>query len=162
MRAELFERAMVRPFAKQMEIEVGEHAAVAVRVVYLDKVFARVRDVEPVIRKATRPLLPILPSRPFLPFPPLLPIPPDLRHADLENPRGIALRHREMLAGRHQAQIDGARGGLKHPYKFAMRTQDGERIAIESADKRGKSRLERAGLVNWSHRSDLIGIPWVG
>src|SRR5206468_4876932 len=134
-------------------IEVGEHAAVAVRVVDLDNVIAWVRDAEPIVRKATRPLRPILP---VLPIPA---VPPDLRHSDLENPRGIALRHREALAGRHQAQIDGARGGLKHPNEIALRTEDGERIAIESANKRGKSRLEGAGLVFYrGHVVDLIGI----
>ena len=85
-------------------------------------------------QKATRPLRPLLPLLrflPFLPVPPLQPIPPDLRHADLENPGGIALRHREALAGRHQAQFDGARGGLEHPNEIAMRTEDGERVAID-------------------------------
>ena len=44
-----------------------------------------------------------------------------------------------------------------------MRTEDGERIAIESADERGKSRLERAGLLSRGHDSDLIGIGgWHG
>jgi len=161
MRAELFERAMMRPFAQQMQIEVGEHAAVAVRVVDLDNVFPRVCDAEPIIRKATRPPRPILrvrPLPPFLPLPPLPPISPDLRHAELENPCGIALRHREALAGRHQAQIDGAGRGLKHSNEIAVRTEDGKRIAIQSADERSKSRLERAGLVSWCHRVDLIGI----
>ena len=36
MRAELLEGAVVRPFAEQMQIEVGQHAAVAIRIVDLD------------------------------------------------------------------------------------------------------------------------------
>ena len=36
VRAELLERPVVRAFAEQMQIEVGEHAAVAVRIVDLD------------------------------------------------------------------------------------------------------------------------------
>src|SRR5262245_23690263 len=161
MRAELFERAMMCPFAKQMQIEVGEHPAVAVRVVDLQNVIARVRDAEPIVRKATGPLRPILPTLPIQPFPPVLPLPlflPLPRHADLENPRGVALRHREALGARHQVQIDGARGRQKTPYEIAVRTEDGERIAIESADERGKSRLERAGLIYRGHAVDLIGI----
>ena len=40
MRAELLERAVVRALAEQVQIEVGQHAAVAVRIVDLDDVIA--------------------------------------------------------------------------------------------------------------------------
>ena len=40
VRAELLERAVVRALAEQVQIEVGEHAAVAVRIVDLDDVVA--------------------------------------------------------------------------------------------------------------------------
>ena len=40
VRAELVERAMVRAFAEQVQIEIGEHAAVAIRIVDLDDVIA--------------------------------------------------------------------------------------------------------------------------
>ena len=40
VRAELFERADVRAFPEQMQVEIGEHAAIAVRIVELGDVFA--------------------------------------------------------------------------------------------------------------------------
>ena len=40
VRAELLEDAMVRAFAEQVQIEIGEHAAVAIRIVDLDRVIA--------------------------------------------------------------------------------------------------------------------------
>ena len=40
VRAELLERAVVRAFAEQVQIEIGEHAAVAIRIVDLDDVIA--------------------------------------------------------------------------------------------------------------------------
>ena len=40
VRAELLERAVVRALAEQVQIEIGEHAAVAVRIVDLDDVVA--------------------------------------------------------------------------------------------------------------------------
>ena len=49
MRAELLERAVVRPLAEQVQIEVGQHAAVAVRIVDLDDVVAGIGDAQAVV-----------------------------------------------------------------------------------------------------------------
>ena len=49
MRAELLERAMVRAFAEQVEVEIGEDAAVAVRIVELDQVPAVEDEAETVV-----------------------------------------------------------------------------------------------------------------
>ena len=40
VRAELVERAIVRPFAEQVQIEIGQHTAVAIRVVEFHHVIA--------------------------------------------------------------------------------------------------------------------------
>ena len=50
MRAELLEHAMMRAFAEQMQIEIGQHAAVAVGIVDLDDVIAGEGDAQTIVR----------------------------------------------------------------------------------------------------------------
>ena len=52
VRAELLEGAEVRAFAEQMQIEVGEDAAVAIRIVDLDDVIAGEGDAEAVVGRS--------------------------------------------------------------------------------------------------------------
>ena len=49
MRAELLERAVMRALAEQVQVEVAEHAAVAIRIVDLDDVAAGERDAQPIV-----------------------------------------------------------------------------------------------------------------
>ena len=49
VRAELLERAVVRAFAEQVQIEIGQHAAVAIRVVEFDHVTAGKLDAQTVV-----------------------------------------------------------------------------------------------------------------
>ena len=49
VRAELLEDAVVGAFAEEMKIEVGQHAAVPVRIVHFEHVTARKRDAQAVI-----------------------------------------------------------------------------------------------------------------
>ena len=80
--AELFEHTEMRPLAEQMQIEIGQHAAVPVRVVDLDHVVARIRDAKPVIGRAGW-LGGVLRQA-------------DLFDPDLEQSRRIALHHRHQ------------------------------------------------------------------
>ena len=49
MRAQLLEGAIVRALAEQVQIEVAQHPAVAIRIVNLDHVAAAERDAKPVV-----------------------------------------------------------------------------------------------------------------
>ena len=143
MRAELLERTVVRPLAEQVEIEVREHAAVAIRIVDLGHLIAGVGDPQTVIG--------------------------DLRHrlaglADeprLEHARRIALVHRDQRVRVHEAQLHRTRRRLKRADDgrgaIGVRAQDGERVAVRAVDER-RNGVVPHGLVGCGHLLDLIGI----
>ena len=113
MRAKLLERAMVRPFAEQMQIEIGEDAAIAIRIVDLDTVIAGIGDLQPVVGQRV------------------------CRQGGFETPGGALARHRDDRTGasRHHAEADRARGRLDRAHQKAavlggMRAEHGERITV--------------------------------
>ncbi len=59
VRAELLERAVVGALAEQVQIEIGQHAAVAIRIVELDLLIAGVGDPQAIVRQ-----IPARPARP--------------------------------------------------------------------------------------------------
>jgi hypothetical protein len=50
VRAQFLERAIMRTFADQMQIEISEHPPITIRVVDLDRVTAAERKPQPIVR----------------------------------------------------------------------------------------------------------------
>ena len=135
--AELFEHTEMRPLAEQMQIEIGQHAAVPVRVVDLDHVIARICDAKPVIGRAGW-LGGVLRQA-------------DLFDPDLEQSRRVTLHHRHERASRDEPQIDRAPGGLERAHHdraaLLVRTDHREGVAMAAADEGGEGRIERGDFV---------------
>ena len=140
MRPELLERAMVRAFSEQMEIEIREHPAVPKRIVDLDRVVAGIRDPQPVIGRAAV----------------------DVR---LVEARRIPLRHRDHLTVGDETHLDVSSGRLEDTnhraaavgfFSSRMRTEHAERIAVVAADECRNGGVQLACLTH-SHDNDLNG-----
>ena len=143
VRAELLEGAVMRAFAEQVQIEIGQHAAVAIRIVDLDGRVTRVRDPQSIVRD-TRPILPLPPRKP-----------------DFENAGGISPVHRDNGLARHEVQVDAARRRLKCTDDdgagvVAVRTQNGEWIAVCAAHERRHRFVDCRFPASW-HLLHLIG-----
>jgi hypothetical protein len=93
MRPELVEHPVVRAFADQVQIEIGEDAAVPIRIVDLEDVARMKGDAQAVV--GTR----VVPS--------------DAGH---EKSGGVDLLHRHHRGARDEPEIDRLRGGMKDPH----------------------------------------------
>ncbi len=142
MRAEFFERAMMRAFAEQMQIEIGQHTAVPIGIIDLDDVIAGIADAEPIVGTAWRAEAALRRRR----------------KRRLEDARRMPPRHRQQLAGRDAAQRHRARGGLERAHHPVVRTEHRERIAIGARNERGNRRIECAQLVDTGHWAILQGV----
>jgi hypothetical protein len=136
VRPQLLEHPVMRALAEQVEIEIGEHLAVAIRIVAFDHVIARIGDSQPVIGAR-------------------------LVDAKLIQAGRVALLHRADRAARHQLQFDalGRRVERAH-HRHAvveMRTEERERVAMIAADERGDRGVERMRVAH-SHDQDLSGL----
>ena len=124
VRAELLERAQVRPLAEQVQIEVGEHAAVAIRIVDLEDVIARKRDAQPVVGHPARRRLRA---------------PAGAVQAHLEQSRRIATGHRHQRVVGHQADADRLRRRVHRAdddlAAVDVRAERRERIALDHAQR---------------------------
>jgi hypothetical protein len=139
MRSELVERAVMRPFAEQVQIEVGQHTPVPIRVVHHDNVVAGIGDAKTVIGRAAF-------------------------HARFEHPGRIAPVHRDRphgLAVRDEQEIDRARRRLEGADDdravLRVRTKDGKRIAMVAADQGRNRRVERSGIAGGGHALECTG-----
>ena len=142
VRAELLERAVVRALAEQVQIEVGEHAAVAVRIVDLDDVIAGKRQRGDDSRQSTRGRPACRPST-----------------TSLEDARRIALRHRHAARRSRPAgrSIDSRRRLERaddEPRPARPRAAEHrERIAVRPADERVERGVDGAAFWRDRHLS---------
>ena len=158
VRAELLEDAVVRALAEQVQIEIGEHAAVAIRIVDLDDLIAGIGDPQAIVgRDAVRstghvrdcPASAVAgvvrASEPDLEDPGRIASSPSARSAPVDDEPQLD-RPRRRLKG-----ADDDRAGL-----VGVRTEHRERIALRAADERGDRLVDR-GLLGHRHLLDLIG-----
>ncbi len=108
---------MVRALAEQVQIEVGEHAAVAIRIVDLDDVTAGEGDAQPVVGNVASPGSVSLEQ----------PVRSPPRASARSSPVATSRTSTARAAG-WSARIDDAAGR-----SVAMRAEHGERIAMRPA-----------------------------
>ena len=124
-------------FGEQMEVEIGEHAPVAIRVVDLDPVARRKRDAQAVVVR--------------------------IGDADFEQTCRVPPRHGTKLIGGHQVEIDGHGRRLKRahddagPAPVRLWAEHRKRVAILAGRKRRQSALEH-GVVAHGHHGDLSAV----
>jgi hypothetical protein len=131
MGAELLERSLLRPFAKQVEVEVAEHPAVPIRVVDLQNVLALVRDAKAVVGRCLHRVV---------------------RQHNLEEPVLLTPPHRSQLARLLQAEVDARRRRLQRAHDDpaavlgGMGAEQREGITMPPFDEGGEHAVVSDGL----------------
>ncbi len=126
--AELLERAMVGALAEQVQVEVGQHLAVAVRIVDLDAVVGvavgAIGDPQAIVGGLLA------------------------RQARLEEPGRVPQGHRQERAGAGRADLDRPRRRLQRPHdppgsgRLGVWTEEGERIPAHAVDESRQCRID--------------------